>query len=297
MTLRQLLHKGIEVLEKAGVSEPDLDANYLLMEAFRIDMAHFLLEQDRKFPQDSKDWLHSRDQYESWIEKRADRVPIQYILGNQEFMGLSFQVNPHVLIPRQDTETLVETVLKQHQETDNSILDLCTGSGCIAISLALKGKYRLVVGSDISGQALKTARKNGKRLVQEHGCNGVLCWIESDLFEQLCIYRQGDNQFDILVSNPPYIPTKVISELEPEVKDHEPLNALDGELDGLAFYRKIASEGGEYIKAGGHIYLEIGYDQAFAVGSLLRSEGFESIQIIKDEPGLNRVVHAVWPGK
>ena len=227
--------------------------------------------------------------FEELVSRREGREPLQQILGTQEFMGLSFLVNRHVLIPRQDTETLVELVLKEVKDREARILDLCTGSGCIAISLAVMGGYRDVTAADLSEAALKVAAENADHLLQERrkeGCRFTL--RRGDLFEAL---KPGE-RFDVLTSNPPYIPTEVVRGLEPEVKDHEPWIALDGTEDGLAFYRRIAHESKAWLNPGACIYLEIGYDQGEAVSRLLEAAGFCNIQVIKDLPGLDRVVRA-----
>ena len=243
--------------------------------------------------------------YREMIEKRASRIPLQQILGSQEFMGLEFYVNEHVLIPRQDTETLVELVLQEQQDPEKKLLDLCTGSGCIAISLAVKGGYRSVTATDLSEEALKVAERNAKT----HGFAVVSHTETQDAAEQAghpFIFRQGDlftampqseaGTFDIITSNPPYIPTAVIATLEPEVREHEPMMALDGTEDGLKFYRRIAKEAGTWLKPGGAVYLEIGYDQGKAVSELLSEAGFDKARVVKDLPGKDRVVCGIWPG-
>ena len=225
--------------------------------------------------------------YRSMITKRASRIPLQQILGSQEFMGLDFFVNEHVLIPRQDTETLVELVLQEQQSTEKKLLDLCTGSGCIAISLAVKGGYESVTATDLSEEALKMAERNAKAHQKE------IIFRQGDLFSALPQSEAGT--FDIITSNPPYIPTAVIATLEPEVREHEPMMALDGTEDGLKFYRQIAKKAGTWLKPGGVIYLEIGYDQGEAVSGLLREAGFDKVRVVKDLPGKDRVVCGIWP--
>ena len=227
------------------------------------------------------------------IGKRALRIPLQQILGVQEFMGVSFFVNRHVLIPRQDTETLVELILKEHPGQGERILDLCTGSGCIAVSLALRGRYKTITAVDLSSEALKVAAKNCERLLGEGENEGrqypKVDLRQGDLFMAL---KQGEEPFDLLVSNPPYIPTAVIEGLEPEVRDFEPRMALDGSGDGLEFYRRIALEGKAFLKKGASIYLEIGYDQGTSVKAILESNGFRHIRIVQDQAGRDRVVTA-----
>ena len=220
--------------------------------------------------------------YEAAINKRMERIPLQHITGEQEFMGLTFRVNEHVLIPRQDTEILVEEILKDMQDYCR-ILDMCTGSGCILISLLHYNNWCEGVGVDISSMALQTAEENGKKLLAEEKRP---VWLESNLFEKV------EGKFDIIVSNPPYIRSDVIDTLMPEVKDHEPMNALDGTEDGLYFYREIVKQAPEYLKKEGKLYFEIGHDQGADVSELLRQAGYKEIHVVKDYAGLDRVVYA-----
>ena len=291
MTLRQLLEEGREELEKAGVADWALDARYLLMAAFDLDLASLLVKQERQIlPGDeSEEKIRC---YRQMIGRRAERIPLQQILGEQEFMGFPFQVNEHVLTPRQDTETLVELVLRERPDPSQSVLDLCTGSGCIALSLARLGGYRRVWASDLSEEALKVAEENAKGLLKDPAeSKADFRLLKSDLFEGI----PKEERFDILTSNPPYIPTEVIEGLEPEVRDHEPRMALDGDEDGLKFYRILAAEAGGFLNPGGAIYLEIGWDQGAKVEELLRQAGFQEIRTVKDLAGKDRVVRAGWP--
>ena len=291
MTLRQLLEEGREELKKAGVADWALDARYLLMAAFDLDLASLLVKQERQILPggESEEKIH---RYRQMIGRRAERIPLQQILGEQEFMGFPFQVNEHVLTPRQDTETLVELVLRERPDPSQSVLDLCTGSGCIALSLARLGGYRRVWASDLSEEALKVAEQNAKGLLEELEENKAeFRLLKSDLFEGI----PKEERFDILTSNPPYIPTEVIEGLEPEVRDHEPRMALDGDEDGLKFYRILAGEAGGFLNPGGVIYLEIGWDQGAKVEELLRQAGFQEIRTVKDLAGKDRVVRAGWP--
>lgn len=222
--------------------------------------------------------------YFALVAKRAERIPLQHLTGVQEFMGLEFLVNEHVLVPRQDTEILVEEAegfIKKSQKT-LEILDMCTGSGCIAISLNVRNPKHTYTAVDVSVEALKVAKENAKKQDAE------LTFIESDMFAEV----QGT--YDIIISNPPYIPTKVIEELEEEVKLHDPFGALDGKEDGLYFYRILAKMSPLYLKDGGRIYLEIGHDQSCAVELLLKEQGFTEISTKKDLAGLDRVVSAVY---
>ncbi|GLB27158.1 release factor glutamine methyltransferase [Lacrimispora xylanolytica] len=284
LTLDLLLTEGVKVLTEAGIEEATLDARYLLFEVFHTDMTHFLLDRGRVISEDDQ-VLDQVKQYRLMIEKRSQRIPLQHITGSREFMGLEFYVNEHVLIPRQDTETLVELILKDYKGRKPVILDMCTGSGCIAISLSKIGGFDGVTAVDLSKEALKVAKRNADVLLGP----GRITLIESDLFQAI----EPKSRFDIIVSNPPYIPTEIIKELQPEVRNFEPMLALDGREDGLFFYRQLVSEGRRFLNPGGSIYFEIGYDQAESVSALLEDAGFAEIRVVKDAAGLDRVVCAV----
>jgi release factor glutamine methyltransferase len=303
MTLFRLLTEGTRTLENSGNKDAAIDARQLLLAAFHVDMTHFLLNRMQELPEDDFN-RSAAELYHEMIRKRCRRMPLQQILGMTEFMGLPFHVNRHVLIPRQDTETLVEMVLEDCAKDgwrQQSLLDVCTGSGCIAVSLAVKGRFTQVSACDISEEALKVARRNAEELLKqreadasdaasESGTLPGVQFYQGDLFDALP--RDG-RKYDIITSNPPYIPTGVIATLEPEVKDHEPMLALDGSQDGLFFYRKIAEESGEYLTEGGRIYLEIGHDQGESVSALMREAGFKEVQVFQDLAGNDRVVRAV----
>ena len=207
--------------------------------------------------------------------------------GSQEFMGYEFLVNEHVLIPRQDTENLVEEALKVIRP-DMYVLDMCTGSGCILISLLKYAAERKhitgvkAVGADISADALEVAKKNAQRL------KVPVIWVQSDIFENV------SESFDLIVSNPPYIRTEVIQGLEDEVKLHDPWIALDGHEDGLYFYRRIVSESISHLNDGAWLMSEIGHDQAEDVSKLMKSAGFCNIYVKKDLAGLDRVVCGMY---
>lgn len=287
MTMEQLYRQGSERLARAGVGDALIDARYLLLEAFGLNMADFLAVKHRELQPD-EEIGDKRERYERLIEKRAMRIPLQHLTGTQNFMGYNFYVNEYVLIPRQDTETLVELVLKEQPSRQLSLLDVCTGSGCIAISLALIGGYEQVTALDISGEALKVAKQNKDALLE--GYKGCFQFVESDMFENLA----AGAAFDIITSNPPYIRSRVIDGLEPEVRDHEPRLALDGTEDGLKFYRILAEKCKCYLKPGGCVYMEIGHDQRGEVEALLRAEGYQEIWTVPDMAGLDRVVRARW---
>lgn len=280
MTYGELLTWGTNQLEESNVPDANLDAWYLFSEVFQMSRAKYFLEK-RKNVDISEEKL---EQFKQWISMRAKRIPLQHILGTQDFMGYSFFVNEHVLIPRQDTETLVEYVLQDiSQKKDLYVLDMCTGSGCIAISLKLWGKEAIakMFAVDLSKEALAVAKENAKRL------DADVTFIHSNLFENV-----SKEQVDILVSNPPYIQAEVIETLMPEVKDHEPRMALEASHNGLYFYEKLATEGKEYVRQGGHIYMEIGYDQGESVRALFENNGWKNVQVKKDLAGMDRVVKA-----
>ena len=270
MTIEQLKKQGSDCLRAADIAEADLDAAYLLEYVLHIDRMTFLLDREKEVS------LEDANRYMEQIEIRAKHIPLQHITGEQEFMGYSFKVNEHVLIPRQDTEVLVEQVAKLAD--GKRVLDVCTGSGCIILSLDKLCNLTKAVGVDLSTEALKVARENGNRLASS------VEWMESDLFTNVT------GTFDIIVSNPPYIETKVIDGLMEEVRCHEPMMALDGGEDGLYFYRKIVEESGKYLSDNGYLCFEIGYNQGEEVKTLMENAGFRDCQIIKDLAGLNRVV-------
>ena len=271
LTLQMIYKEGAETLEHAGIPDAKLDAWYLLEYVTGISRASYFGDPKREVPKEQA------ESYREVILRRAGHTPLQHITGEQEFMGYTFLVNPDVLIPRQDTETLTEEALK-FTEPGMKVLDLCTGSGCILISLMKKCHGLTGTGCDISEKALKTARENGRRLQVEAS------WIQSDLFEQI------SERFDLIVSNPPYIRTGVIEELQQEVRLHDPWIALDGKKDGLYFYRRIIAESTGYIRDNGALMFEIGHDQAEDVVRLMEEAGYTQIRVKKDLAGLDRVV-------
>lgn len=349
-----VLNYGKKILKNAGIVEADLDAWYLFEQSFGISRAQYFLcarenivgstaqkmtaQEQTGNSLESKNaldcvelWLKEKlSAYENALKKRVARIPLQQIIGQQEFMGLSFFVNEHVLIPRQDTETLVELVLQEQKDKDISILDMCTGSGCIAVSLKKLGGYAHVEGADISEESLKVAKRNSEEILENNDVNNdaVSSRTEqiqnctnltnnqnkqnnsakrkiseaSKLSQAGVTFRHSDmfsnfpetEQFDVIVSNPPYIPSAVIEELEPEVRDHEPRGALDGTADGLYFYRILAEECAKHLTPGGYVYFEIGYDQGAAVKELLDIHGFKDTRVIQDLTGKDRVVCGTW---
>lgn len=283
MTYGELYEYGKHALGAAGVAEAALDARLLLEYICRTDRNELIVHADR-----GRSGMEEQF-YRTVIEKRAERVPLQHIVGGQEFMGLWFRVNEHTLIPRQDTEILVEEAMR-HLGDGMRILDLCTGSGCILLSLLKYSNECEGVGIDLSGEALMVARENAEQL----GIKAT--FLEGDLFAPLAEFtsdRTTDRLFDMIVSNPPYIETAVIGTLMPEVREHEPFMALDGGEDGLRFYRKIIAEAPAHMRKGAHLLFEIGCGQGEAVASLMRAAGFGQVGIYKDYAGLDRVVSGV----
>jgi len=271
MTFREAMSFGEEQLNNAGIVDAKTDAWILLTYVCKIDRTYYYVHMDDAM---SPALLA---EYEAILSKRAEHVPLQYITGEQEFMGIPFRVNEAVLIPRQDTETLVEEALKV-VKPGMKVLDMCTGSGCILISI-LKNVVNVEgFGYDISKQAINVAKENAK-------LNNVTAYFErSDLFEEVT------DVFDVIVSNPPYIPTDVIGGLMPEVAVYEPLQALDGKEDGLHFYRRIVKDALRHLKPEGMLLFEIGHDQGESVSELMREAGYKDVRVVKDLAGNDRVV-------
>lgn len=267
---------GMQKLKEAEIGEAQLDARLLLEEVCGTDHNTLLCHGDREVSEAEE------EQYRKALEQRAVHVPLQHLLGYQDFMGLRFQVNEHVLIPRQDTEILVEEAMR-YLHDGMRILDLCTGSGCILLSLLHYSNDCEGVGVDISQEALRVAAQNAELLDIKAD------FLKSDLYEKVT------GKFDLLVSNPPYIERKVIPTLMEEVREYDPYIALDGGEDGLDFYRRIIGGAQDYLKRGGQILMEIGSGQAQAVSELLREAGFKEIDVCRDFAGLDRVVSGRLP--
>ncbi len=278
LTLQQIYREGTSKLKEAGIREAALDAWYLLEFATGITKASYYGNPDKEIKEEEA------ARYLAYIESRKKRIPLQHITKEQAFMGYPFYVDEHVLIPRQDTETLAEEALKV-LKPGMQVLDLCTGSGCILISLMKMCEGLYGTGSDISEEALEVARKNACRLEVN------AAFIRSSLFEHI------SGRYDLIVSNPPYIPTSVIEGLQEEVRLYDPFIALDGKEDGLYFYREIIKAGGGYLKPGGYLMFEIGYDQGTEVASLMEKHGYRNIMVKKDLAGLDRVVSGMYNGE
>ena len=343
-TFKVILSEAEKRLKAANVPDPRFDARALVMDAFKLEGSHYLTVSEDKpsdliprYFEDEETLRKAAETFEKNLSRREGREPLQQILGSAWFYGFEFKVTKDVLCPRDDTETLIDTVLGNllydnlpeelrkrkdlvdrvglrdekdledgvttgHEfrgkkdlvdrlttgrqiveKEDAALLDLCTGTGCIAITLCKTGHFSRVEAVDISEEALKIATYNKESLLTEEEKNRFRLY-RSDMFSE--VY----GRFDVIVSNPPYIPSKVVDTLEPEVKEYEPRIALDGTEDGLRFYRILAEESPKYLNPGGHVAFEIGYDQGEAVAELLKNSGFRDVIVIKDYGGNDRVV-------
>lgn len=279
-TYRELYEEGRRILEQAGLPDAALDARFLLEEVCGTNLQTLLVFPEKKVTEEEV------NQYRAFIQRRKDREPTAMILGEWDFMGLTFRLNKSTLIPEQDTEVLVETALEELKrrglgEAPLRILDLCTGSGCILLSLLHKLRNAGGLGTDLSEEALEAARENAVRL----GLQERAAFRQGDLWEPV-----GDERFDLIVSNPPYVPTDVIPTLEPEVRCGEPYAALDGGEDGLVFYRRIMEEATGHLKPSGIIIVESGFDEAAQIAALMQDQKLRGIRTVKDYGGLDRVV-------
>ena len=299
LAVKEIIALGRRQLEDAGIADADRDSKLLYCYMTNITNAQLILEYQNLL----QDMLC--DQYFQLIDRRSKGEPLQYIVGKQEFMGLDFKVNPSVLIPRQDTETLVEDAIslikegkireeeKIKKKKNWEVLDLCCGSGAIGVSIAKLCPGTKVTLSDVSGDAIAVAKENAAL----NGLEKTVEFAEGDLFAPFKkIFKK--KTFDLIISNPPYINSDVIPTLQTEVKDFEPVSALDGGEDGLDFYRRIIEEAPDFLKKGGCLMMEIGYDQKDRIIKLLEeTERFENIEGYKDLAGLDRIVFAVLAGK
>lgn len=280
MTYRECYEQGCRTLQAAGIEEAILDARLLLEAVCGTDRNDLLVHGEQPVaPQ-------AEEKYLKWIRQRAEHIPLQQLTGEQDFMGLTFSVNEHVLIPRQDTEILVEEVLKELHD-GMRVLDMCTGSGCILLSLMHYSNDCEGLGVDLSAEALEVAERNVLKVLTPEKTEHVH-FLQSDLFEKL------EDKFEIIVSNPPYIASAEVEKLMPEVRDHEPRMALDGTEDGLYFYRRIIKEAGKHLVSSGMLFFEIGYDQGQAVSELMRTQGYREVQVVQDYAGLDRVVFGTY---
>lgn len=273
MKLIELLKKAIESLKQNNIEEPIIKARILLSDLLKMRKEDLIINENKELNAEIV------EKYLFNIDKLCNNYPLQYITKKQEFMGAAFEVNDSVLIPRQDTEILVEESLKY---VHNNILELCTGSGIIAISIAKRNSTAKVTATDISEKALEVAKRNALK----HQAD--IEFIQSDLFENI------QEKYDLIVSNPPYIETDTINNLDEQVKK-EPIIALDGGIDGLDFYRKISKEAYKYLNKDGYLCLEIGYNQKKKVMELLQDR-YKNVTCIKDLSGNDRVITCQWEG-
>lgn len=277
MKYRELLKSATILLENAGIADASNDAWILMEYCFDISRTDYYMKTDEDVPEEKC------RKYNELIEKRANHIPLQYITGIQNFMGFDFKVNENVLIPRQDTESVVDKAVNYIGSSEKKVLDMCTGSGCIAITVDKLCKNSIVKAADLSEKALNMAIQNNKLN------NADVTFIKSDLFDDI------EGKYDVIISNPPYIPTEVIDTLDEEVRCHEPHMALDGTKDGLEFYRKISYDSRAYFgENGGDIFYEIGCEQADDVSDILMEAGYSDIKVIKDLAGLDRGIWAKY---
>jgi release factor glutamine methyltransferase len=277
-TLSEAVRDGAKRLAGHGVENAAFDSFALMSELNGMDRTYYLVHGNEAVT----DGLYEK--FNEYIERRCRREPLQHILGKAWFYGYEFTVNENVLVPRSDTEILVENVLAVSDETSR-IIDMCTGSGCIILTLAKQGHLLSGLGVDYSQKALAVAEKNREKLQAEN-----VEFIQSDLFKEKRLMQEYIGKTDIVVSNPPYIPTKVIEGLSDEVRLFDPMLALDGHEDGLYFYRRITSQAKEFLTPGGFLFYEIGHDQSEAVENEMAQAGYTEIVTIKDFAGLDRVV-------
>ena len=289
MTFDELLKEGITRLEAAGVPEAGHDAYALMEAAGGPDRTHFPLVRGEEVS-DGVVFM-----FDAYVGVRSNRIPLQHILGEAWFRGLPFTVDEDVLIPRPDTETLVEAVLREAKtfSAPPSLLDLCTGSGAVAVALAVEGDFASVTASDISHEAVNIARENAAK----NGVEEKILFAEGDLFRAKTKSEKSLSRrsYDIICANPPYVPTAEIDELEPEVRDHDPLLALDGGADGLDFYRRLAKDAPAHLNAGGKILLEIGCEQGADVIRIFAEAGWREGRVEQDLAGRDRVFSALKP--
>jgi len=306
-SLQKIETTGKKLLMEAGVEEEEaaLEVRLLLQESFSLITAGYLLRKQELLCKADREKVEAAGIEQTEIlgklhsffenfEKRRRRIPLAQILGRQSFYGLDFFVNEDILIPRADTECLVDLVLedyadlaKQAGSSSLNILDLCTGSGCIGISVAKHLPYQELLLVDLSEKALAVAKKNAEKHLGEN-----VTLLQSDLLTGV----QG-KKFSLLLSNPPYIVSRVIPGLDREVSEYEPKMALDGGEDGLVFYRRIAKEAKAVLLPGARLYLEIGYDQGESVKDIFQKEGYEAVEVFPDLAGNPRVLRGIFPGK
>lgn len=278
LTLAGVVRSAAVKLTECGVENSEYDSFAMMSAINGMDRTYYLVHGSDSVKEEEY------ERFTEYVKRRCSREPLQHILGKAYFFGYEFKVNADVLIPRSDTEILVEEALKIIRN-DSVVIDMCTGSGCIILTLALEKHLKRGIGVDISAEALEVAEQNRKSLLAEN-----IDFVQSDLFGSMAEYFKTGEKADMIVSNPPYIPTAVINELSDEVRLYDPMLALDGYDDGLHFYRKITSQASAYLKRGGYLLYEIGYDQSEQVEKLMNDAGFEEVSTVKDLAGLDRVV-------
>lgn len=273
MTVRELIDNAERKMAEAGIEEAEYDSRALWEYATGQDRLAMLLNMNEQVDEDT------RVRYVDCVDRRCDRIPLQYITGVQNFMGLDFLTAPEVLIPRYDTETVVCSAIDIiNKNRLKSVLDMCCGSGCIGLTIGHECGVNRLVLADLSDHAVALTEKNAGRL------NIDCSIVKTDLFSGV------EGRFDLIISNPPYIRSDVIPTLMPEVRDHEPRLALDGSADGLVFYRRISAEAAGYLNAGGYLVYEIGNDQGEEVSDIMKENGFTDVEVIKDLNNNDRAV-------
>ena len=288
MEIKKLLQMGVDKLGEREYLNPTLDALLILCYLLNVDKSYLYTHGDRVVSEEIV------DKFLCFIEKRKTGYPLSYLLKEKEFYDLSFYIEEGVLVPRPDTEILVDWVINTSVEVYGNqpinIVDLGTGSGCIGITLAYHLKDAVIYAVDLDEKALKVTEKN----ILRHNLNDRVVLCKGDMLEAIKAL-QLEGKVDIIVSNPPYIPSEDIEELQVEVRGYEPRKALDGGIDGLDFYRRIIPESKIYLKSGGILAFEIGYEQGNSVRELLVEEGFSSVEVLVDLQGLDRVVVGILP--
>ena len=283
MKISELKNSIQSRLEEAGIEEAGSDTGIILREYANVTLSDLFTDPDKEL-----DASVDMNKIEEVVSQRVKRIPLQHIVGKTCFMGFDFEVSPDALIPRPDTEILTEEALRDYHD-GSKFLDLCTGTGCIITSLIALTNDCYGVGTDISEAALNLAGKNADTILADK--RERLVFKQGDLYDAL---DEGE-KFDVIISNPPYIRTADIEGLMPEVKDHDPMLALDGGEDGLIFYRRIIEGAHEHLVKGGDLLLEIGCDQAEDVMNIMKTNGFIEINCIKDFAGNDRVVRGILP--
>ena len=283
MKISELKNSIQSRLEEAGIEEAGSDTGIILREFASVTLSDLFTDPDKEL-----DVSVDMNRIEEVISLRVKRIPLQHIVGKTCFMGFDFEVSPDALIPRPDTEILTEEALRDYHD-GSKFLDLCTGTGCIITSLIALTNDCYGVGTDISEAALNLAGRNADTILADK--RERLAFKQGDLYDAL---DEGE-KFDVIISNPPYIRTADIEGLMPEVKDHDPMLALDGGEDGLIFYRRIIEGAHEHLVKGGDLLLEIGCDQAEDVMNIMKANGFIEINCIKDFAGNDRVVRGILP--